>query len=425
VSVIDVFGLIGILLIIGFLADFLFKKTHFPDILILLALGFLIGPVLKWVDPAQLAPYSQLIASLALVVIIFNAGIEYEFAKVWSCAPRSLILVLFGVAFSIAAVAAPAYFLFGWKLIDSILLGTVVGGTSSAIVIPLMSRIRVSEQVSSLISLESVLNSPVIIVIALVLLESIVAGEAGVSLSTVGVDIVTQILLGLSVGVIAGLFWLWILTLLQKEEYNDIVTLAVVFLLYFAVESINGSGVISALVFGLILGNGVGVSKLLKLKRTAEATQIMRKFTAQIYFFIKTFFFIYLGLIISFDDPMLVVAGVVFSLILVLVRYIAVLLTSIGNPTLFSNRGLLTTMLARGESAAVLVQMVVAAGIINAAFYPDIVMSIIITTVIISALGILIYGKDEVAEEADSEPTYTANPAQENNVTSGQMPNKI
>lgn len=404
-SVLDVFGLIGILLIIGFLADFLFKKTNFPDILILLALGFLIGPVLKWVDPAQLAPYSQLIASLALVVIIFNAGIEFEFTRVISSAPRTLILVLFGVAFSIAAVAAPAYYLFDWKLLDSILLGTIVGGTSSAIVVALVIRARVPGQVSSLLSLESVLNSPVVIVIALVLLETIVAGEAGIELSTVGIDIVTQFLLGLSVGVIAGLFWLWILTLLQKEEYNDILTLAVVFLLYFAVETINGSGVIFVLVFGLILGNGVGVSKLLKLRRTAEATEIMKKFTTQIYFFIKTFFFIYLGLIITFGDPMLVVMGIVISLILLLVRYIAVLFTSIGNHTLFSSRGILTTMFARGESAAVLVQIVVAAGIANAAVYPDMIMAIIITTVIISALGVLIYGKEPAEEEAESAPT--------------------
>jgi cell volume regulation protein A len=400
-SVLDVFGLIGILLIIGFLADFLFKKTNFPDILILLALGFLIGPVLKWVDPAQLAPYSQLIASLALVVIIFNAGIEFEFAKVLSSAPRTLILVLFGVAFSIAAVAAPAYYLFNWKLMDSILLGTIVGGTSSAIVIPLMTRARVPEKVSSLLSLESVLNSPIIIVVALVLLETIVAGEAGIAVSTVGIGIVTQFLIGLSVGVIAGLFWLWILTLLQQEEYNDILTLAVVFLLYFAVEKINGSGVIFVLVFGLILGNGVGVSKLLRLKRTAAATEIMKKFTVQIYFFIKTFFFIYLGLIISFGDPMLVVMGIVISLILLLVRYIAVLLTSIGNHTLFSSRGILTTMFARGESAAVLVQIVVAAGIANASVYPDMIMAIIITTVVISALGVLIYGRNTVEEEAE------------------------
>ncbi len=399
-SVIDVFGLIGILLVIGFLADFLFKKTSFPDILILLALGFLIGPILKWINPAQIAPFSQLIASLALVVIIFNAGIEFEFTRVLSSAPRTLILVLLGVSFSIASVAAPAYYLFNWKLMDSILLGTIVGGTSSAIVMPLMSRARVPQQVSSLLSLESVLNSPVIIVIALVLLESIVAGEAGIALSTVGIGIVTQFLLGLSVGVIAGLFWLWILTLLQKEEYNDILTLAIVLLLYFAVEKINGSGVIFALVFGLILGNGVGVGKLLKLKRTAEATEIMKKFTAQIYFFIKTFFFIYLGLIISFGDPMLVVMGMVISLILLLVRYIAVLFTSIGNHTLFSNRGILTTMFARGESAAVLVQVVVAAGIVNASVYPDIIMAVIITSVVISALGVLIYGRDSVEEQA-------------------------
>ena len=254
-SVIDVFGLIGILLIIGFLADFLFKKTNFPDILILLALGFLIGPVFKIIDPSQIAPFSQLIASLALVVIIFNAGIEFEFTRVLSSAPRTLILVLLGVAFSIAAVAAPAYYFFNWNLLDSILLGTIVGGTSSSIVMPLVSRARVPEQVSSLLSLESVLNSPVVIVIALVLLKSIVAGEAGVALSTVGVDILTQFLLGLSIGVIVGLFWLWILTLLQNEDYNDILTLAVVLLLYFAVEKINGSGVIFALVFGLILGN--------------------------------------------------------------------------------------------------------------------------------------------------------------------------
>jgi cell volume regulation protein A len=398
VSVIDVFGLIGILLIIGFLADFLFKKTNFPDILILLALGFLIGPVLKIIDPSEIAPYSQLIASLALVVIVFNAGIEFEFSKVISSAPRTLILVVFGVAFSIAAVAAPFHYLFNWKLLDSILLGTIVGGTSSSIVMPLISRTNVPNQVSSLLSLESVLNSPVVIVIALVLLESTMAGESGIALSTVGIDIVTKFLLGLSIGVIAGLFWLWILTLLQKEDYNDILTLAVVFLLYFAVEKISGSGVIAALVFGLILGNGVGVSKLLKLRRTAEATEIMKKFTTQIYFLIKTFFFIYLGLIITFGDPMLAVVGIVISLILLLVRYIAVLITSIGNRTLLSSRGILTTMLARGESAAVLVQIVVAAGIANAAAYPDMIMAIIITTVILSALGILIYGRENNRE---------------------------
>jgi cell volume regulation protein A len=386
-----VFGLIGILLIIGFLADYLFRKTGFPDILILLALGYLMGPVFKIIDPSLLAPASQMIASLALVIILFYSGLEFEFSRVLSCAPRAILLVLLGVGISIASVAASAFYLFEWKLMDSILLGTIVGGTSSAIVIPLVTRARVPAEVSSLLSLESVLNSPVIIVMALVILEVVASGKSGVEVSVIAQAIGIRFSLGLAIGVGAGFFWLWLLTLLGKESYSDILTLAVVFLLYFAVESIDGSGIIFVLVFGLILGNGTSVARLIRIQRTVEATEIMRRFHSQIYFFIKTFFFIYLGLIITFHTPALALVGVFLSIILLFTRLIAVLFTSIGSRTLLTNKGVLTTMLARGESAAVLVQIVVASGIHNASIYPDMVMAIIVTTVITSAIGILIF----------------------------------
>src|SRR4030065_116516 len=96
-TAVQVLGFVGILLIIGFLADYLFRKTSFPDILILIALGYLIGPVFHIVNPSEIAPASQVIASLALVVILFNGGLDLEFAKVLSCAPRALILGLVGI----------------------------------------------------------------------------------------------------------------------------------------------------------------------------------------------------------------------------------------------------------------------------------------------------------------------------------------
>jgi len=392
-TVAAIFGFIGILLLIGFLADFLFRKTNFPDILILLALGYLIGPVLKIVDPSQIAPASQIIASLALVVILFSAGLEFEFKKVLSGAPRAIPLVILGVGVSIASIAAFTYYLLDWGLMDSLLLGTVVGGTSSAIVVPLISRARAPTQVSSLLSLESVLNSPIVIVLALVILGAMSSGEAGLEVSIIGQDIGIRFGLGIGIGAAVGFFWLWMLTVLEKEAYSDITTLAIVFLFYFVVEALHGSGVIFALVFGLILGNGVSVARLFRIKRTIEATEIMKSFHSQISFLIKTFFFIYLGLMITFKEPGLVVLGVVLSLILLFGRYIVVLLTSVGSRTLLSNSGILTTMFARGESAAVLTQIVVAAGILNASVYPDIIMSIIVTTVVISAIGIPIFAR--------------------------------
>jgi cell volume regulation protein A len=389
-TAVQILGFVGILLIIGFLADYLFRKTSFPDILILIALGYLIGPIFHIVNPSEIAPASQVIASLALVVILFNGGLDLEFAKVISCAPRALLLVLVGIVLSMASTAAFAYYLMGWDFTGSLLLGAIVGGTSPSIVMPLISRIKVQEEVSSTLSLESAFNGAIVIVVALVILEVIATGQSGNAALVIVEQIALQIFLGGLIGIIAGVVWLWALTLLEGETYDDILTLAIAFLLYFAVESMNGSGVIFVLTFGLMLGNGIEVARFLGIKRTVVIHELMKKFHSQMSFLIKTFFFVYLGLMITFSQYGLILAGVAIALLLLLVRYFAVLLSSIRNNTLLANKGLLTTMLPRGLSAAVVAEIVVASGIANASIYPNIIMVVIVTTVIISSIGVLV-----------------------------------
>src|SRR4030043_410000 len=390
-TAIQIIGFIGILLIIGFLADYLFRKTRFPDILILIALGYLIGPVFHIINPSEIAPASQIIASLALVVILFNGGLDLEFAKVLSSAPRALFLVFTGIVLSVASTAAFVYYLMHWGFMDSLLLGAIVGGTSPSIVLPLISRAKVPGEISSILSLESAFNGALVIVVALVILETISTGQTGNAALMVAERITLQIFLGGLIGVIVGVVWLWVLTLLEGETYDDILTLAIAFLLYFIVESMGGSGVIFALTFGLMLGNGMQVAKFLGIKRTVVIHELMKKFTSQMSFLIKTFFFVYLGLMITFAQHGLILAGVAISLVLLLVRYIVVLLTSIRSDVLLANKGLLTTMLPRGLSAAVVAEIVVVSGIPNASIYPGIIMIVIVTTVIISAIGIPIF----------------------------------
>lgn len=390
---VQILGFIGILLVIGFLADYLFRKVSFPDILILIALGYLIGPVFKIIDPSQIAPASQIIASLALVIILFNGGLDLKLDAVLSSAPRALILVVLGISASMAAITAFAYYLLGWHLMESLLLGAIVSGTSPSIVMPLVSRAKVPANVSSVLNLESAFDGALVIVIALVVLQIMTGGGAGHEASMAGQAIAIRFSVGAAVGVAAGFLWLWVLTLIEGEVFDDILTLAIVFLVYFGVESIQGSGVIFALAFGLILGNGVKVARFLRIKRTVEIHEMMRKFHSQMSFLIKTFFFVYLGLMITFEEPNLIVIGVVLSLVLLFVRYIVVLFTSIGSRTLFASSGFLTTMLPRGLSAAVVAEIVVAAGIPNASLYPNMIMIVIVTTVIIAGLGIPIFGR--------------------------------
>ena len=392
-TAIEILGFIGILLIIGFLADYLFRKISLPDVLILLVLGYLIGPVFNIVDSSQLASASQIIANLALVVILFNEGMDLEFDKILSGAPRAVALVLLGIGISMASITAFMYYVLDWELMNSLLLGAIISGTSPAIVMPLINRANVPVEVSSVLNLESAFNGALVIVIALVILEIMTTGQTGNEVSMVGQAIAIRFLLGAAIGTAAGFFWLWILTLLEGETYDDILTLAMVFLLYFGVESVQGSGVIFALVFGLILGNGIKVAKLLRIERTVEVHELMMKFHSQMSFLIKTFFFVYLGLIITFDEPAFIAQGIVLAFILLFVRYIVVLLSSIGNNTLSSNRGMLTTMLPRGLSAAVVAEIVVGSGVTNAFVYPDIIMVIIVTTVVIASIGIPIFSR--------------------------------
>jgi cell volume regulation protein A len=397
-----ILGFLGILLIIGFIGDYLFRKISFPDILALLALGYVVGPVLHIVDPAWAAPATPVIANLSLVIILFNGGLGLEFSQARATAPRAIALALVGIVASMISATAFVYYILHWEFMNSLLLGAIVGGSSPAIVMSLVGRAKVPARISSLLHIESALNGALVIVIALVILEVMTAGATGNVAPTIAKAIGTRFLIGLGVGVAAGFAWLWVLTFIEGELYDDILTLAVLFLFYLVVEHLQGSGVIFALVFGLIIGNGMYLAKFLRTKRTVEIHNTMMKFHSQISFIVKTFFFAYLGLMITFDEPGVIVPSIILSFVLLAVRGIVIPVISVGDRSLLAYRGILTSLLARGLSAAVVAEIVASSGIVNARLYPEIITVIIAATVIFSAIGVPLFARKPLAK---TEPT--------------------
>ncbi|MDH4067448.1 MAG: cation:proton antiporter [Dehalococcoidia bacterium] len=400
-TAIQILGFLGILLIIGFIGDYLFKKMHFPDILALLALGYVAGNVLHIVDPAWVAPASPIIANLSLVIIMFNGGLGLEFSQAQAQAPRAIALALVGIAASMASATAFVYYVLDWELMNSLLLGAIVGGTSPAIVMPLIGRAKVPAQISSLLHIESAINGALVIVIALVILEVMTVGATENVASAIAKAIGMRFLLGVGVGAVAGFAWLWVLTFIEGELYDDILTLAVLFLLCLAVESLGGSGAIFALVFGLILGNGMDFARFIRTRRTIEIHNTMMKFHSQISFIVKTLFFAYLGLMVTFDEPRIIVPSIILSLALLAARFIVVPAVSIGKRNLLAHTGILATMLPRGLSAAVVAEIAASSDISHARLYPEIVILVIATTVIISAVGIPIFARKAPRENRE------------------------
>ena len=400
-----ILGFLGILFIIGFIGDYLFKKIGFPDILVLLGLGYVAGHVLHIVDPAWVAPASPIIANLSLVIILFNGGLGLEFSQVRASAPRALALALLSFGASMIATAAFVYYVLDWQLMDSLLLGAIVGGSSPCIVMYLIGRAKVTAEISSLLHIESALNGDLAIVIALVILEVMTVGATGDIGPAIAKAIGLRFLIGLGIGGAAGFAWLWVLTFIEGELYDDILTLAVLFLLYLAVESLGGSGAIFAIVFGLILGNGMEVARFLRTKRTIEIHNTMMTFHNQIYFIVKTLFFGYMGLMLTVNDPSVIVPSIGLALVLLGVRCIVVPAISIRKKSLLAKTGILATMLARGLPVAVVAEIVASSGIPNARLYPEIVIVVIVTTVIISAVGIPIFARKSPVQDSETGET--------------------
>ena len=129
----------SVVIILGVLGEAFFKRTGIPDILFLMVLGIIIGPILGIIQPQAVLEIVPYFAAVALIIIMFDGGLNLQIGKVLKTAHFAIILVIVGFAVSVGIVAGLAHFGLGWEWIDSILLGTIVGGSSSIIVLGLVT----------------------------------------------------------------------------------------------------------------------------------------------------------------------------------------------------------------------------------------------------------------------------------------------
>jgi len=182
----------------------------------------------------------------------------------------------------------------------------------------------------------------------------VVGGSIDVS---VGIkNLVSTFSVGAVVGAALGLCWLPVMHRVRKEQYSYVLTLAVVFLIYSLTESWwGGAGALSCLMFGLVLGNGKKVLKMIKYSgRGFEMDTETRQFHSLTSFVIRTFFFVYLGMMVSFQKIEFILIGVIVLLVLLLVRYLAILLSTYRGGFERDDKQTMAVMMPRGLAAAIL-----------------------------------------------------------------------
>jgi potassium/hydrogen antiporter len=150
-----VLGLVGGLLVVAFLANCVFGLTRIPDVLVLMLLGVLLGPVLGLVQAAALAKTTNLLGTLAIILVLFEGGLDLDLRDTLKHFPGSFLLATLAYIFSTALVAVIVTkgLVLPWT--DGLLVGAVLGCTSSTVVLPVLQQLQAEEAFRVTLMLEA------------------------------------------------------------------------------------------------------------------------------------------------------------------------------------------------------------------------------------------------------------------------------
>lgn len=155
---IAVFSIISGIIAIGFLGALLLKRVGFPSSLFLISIGIILGPVLNVFSPVDVDPITPFLTTLTLMMILFEGGLNMDIYRVVSQSFRAALLAILYVASATAFVTLFAHFLLGFEWIEALMMGPITTGTSSVVIIPLVSKLSINKEVGVTLSLESTIT---------------------------------------------------------------------------------------------------------------------------------------------------------------------------------------------------------------------------------------------------------------------------
>jgi potassium/hydrogen antiporter len=314
----DVLLTISLLLIAALVARLLASFMRIPEILVLVAIGALLGPsLLDVVDVPFESLGAQLMFTLGVSLILFYGGLNLSLPllrRVWVALG---MLVVPGVIITTFVVGAAAYLVFDLPWSAALLVGAVLSPTDPAILIPLFLRSRLRPKVAQTVIAESAFNDPIGAVLALTLAGIVLTGDSSISepVAEFAVDLGISTVIGIVAGVLlaaaisshrAGIW----------RESSAIAVLAVVTISFFSLDTAGGSGYLGAFLAGLIVGNMEHLGLAMHDPHEAE----MRVFVFNLADIVTLIVFVMLGANLPFEalgDNLLPALAVLAVLMLV------------------------------------------------------------------------------------------------------------
>jgi len=394
------------IILLGFIANAIFRRTYIPDTLSLIFLGVLLGPGLTYIAGISIFPREQLlgsleyIAQLTLALVMFDAGMSLDIYKIVKESPRGVTFSIVNFIVSTVLITMMAKYFLNLRWSYCFFLGAVLATAGSAVVVPLVMKLHFSEDVKHILIIEAALSDVYTLIFATTLLAYMRGTTTELQMAIK--QLVSSVSVGLLVGALIGLFWIYTIEQLSREEHSYVATLGALLVAYTVTTWLEGSGAMAALAFGLIIGNHRFITLILGLETgplaMTELTVTTRSIHGEITFIVRSFFFVVMGLLYTWPigNMITLFLGVLASLLLLSARAISMFTVASKSP--LAEIWTASSIYGRGLVPALFAQFLITYNLYMGEMLYDIILNTIIITNILMTLGVYLFGRRMHAE---------------------------
>ncbi len=334
------------IMVVGILAQWIAWRIHLPSILLLLLGGFMLGPVTGAVDiDLMFGGVLMPLVSASVAIILFEGGLSLKLSELRTVGSAVRNLVTVGIAVTWAAATIGAYFILGFSFPIALLISAILVVTGPTVIMPLLHHIRPHGQSGPLLKWEGILNDAVGAVLAVLVLESIIAGKLDRAAIVIVFGVIKTLLIGTTLGAAAAAILIWPLRKhWVPDRLHTAVTLAIVLGSFaLANELQHESGLLTVTVMGIIVANQrwVFVRHLVEFKENLTVLLL-------------SFIFVALAARLTFEQlSELTVGSFLFvAFLVIVVRPLAVALSTWRTTLPIPDRAFMACMAPRGVVAA-------------------------------------------------------------------------
>lgn len=352
-EVIIAFFTIATIMALGFIGDAISKRVLLPNVIFLILLGILFGPVLNLFEHDSLMAAIPYVAPLVLTFVSFEAGMGLDIHEVIEYGKRTLILSIMGFIFSTVAVGSLLHFTLNIRWAYALLMASAWSGVNLTIVDSIYKFLAIKKETYTALTMIALTDDPLVIISTLTILRYIILKN--MNFESLLISLISNLSTSFFIGTIIGITWLSILYYFKRGEYTYTFTLAAILLVYSLSEFLGGTGAIAVFIFGLILGNYHSIVIALKLDISIDELNVLnnliKKFHSELTFMIRSFFFTFIGLIYIFTGYFVLFLGLAICALLHVTKYAATKIGTLRSP-IASDLNIMGLIVGQGAASA-------------------------------------------------------------------------